>query len=103
MDFAVPADHRVKVKEGKKLDKYLDFARELKKLLNMKVTVIPIVVGDFGMVPKSLEEKLVEQEVRGRIETIQIPVLWRKPRILRRVLETYGNLLSLRLQWKNIS
>ena len=29
-DFAVPADHRVKVKATEKRDKYLDFARELK-------------------------------------------------------------------------
>ena len=32
VDFAVPADHRVKLKESKKKDKYLDLARGLKKL-----------------------------------------------------------------------
>ena len=42
MDFAVK---RVKLKESEKKDKYLDFARELKKLWNRKVTVIPIVIG----------------------------------------------------------
>ena len=31
VDFAVPADHRIKLKECKKKDKYLDLARELKK------------------------------------------------------------------------
>ena len=31
VDFAVPADHRVKIKESKKRDKYLNLARELKK------------------------------------------------------------------------
>ena len=31
MDFAVPADHRVKFKESEKKDKYLDLVRELKK------------------------------------------------------------------------
>ena len=31
VDFAVPADHEVKLKESKKRDKYLDLARELKK------------------------------------------------------------------------
>ena len=31
MDFAVPADHRIKLKESEK-DKYLDLARKLKKL-----------------------------------------------------------------------
>ena len=30
VDFAVPPDHRVKLKESEKEDKYLDLARELK-------------------------------------------------------------------------
>ena len=32
VDFAVPADHRIKLKESVKRDKYLNLARELKKL-----------------------------------------------------------------------
>ena len=31
MDFAVPLDHRVKIKENEKRNKSLDLARELKK------------------------------------------------------------------------
>ena len=30
VDFAVPVDHRIKLKECEKKDKYLDLARELK-------------------------------------------------------------------------
>ena len=48
VDFAVPADHRIKLKECEKKDKYLDLARELKKLWNMQVTVMPIIIGAFG-------------------------------------------------------
>ena len=40
-DFAIPADHRVKMKESKKGDKYLDATRKL-KLPNMKVAEISI-------------------------------------------------------------
>ena len=47
VDFAVPADHRINLKECAKKDKYLDLARELKKLWNMKVTIVPIVIGAF--------------------------------------------------------
>ena len=54
VDFAVPADHRIKLKECEKKDKYLDLARELKKLWNMQVTIIPIVIGAFGTVTKGL-------------------------------------------------
>ena len=31
VDFAVPTNHRIKLKECEKRDKYLDLARELKK------------------------------------------------------------------------
>ena len=34
----IPADHRVKLKECEKRDKYLDLARELNKLWNIKVS-----------------------------------------------------------------
>ena len=54
MIFAVPADHRVKLKECEKKDKYLNLAREMKKLWNMKVTVIAIVIGALGTVTKRL-------------------------------------------------
>ena len=37
VDSAVPADHRIKLKECEKKDKYLDLRREMKKLWNMKV------------------------------------------------------------------
>ena len=33
VDFAVPADHGIKLKECEKRDKYLDFTRELKKTM----------------------------------------------------------------------
>ena len=66
VDFAVPADHRIKLKECEKRDKYLDLARELKKLWNMKVTIIPIVIRAFGTVTKGilkgLEDLKLEDE-----------------------------------------
>ena len=98
VDFAVPADHRIKLKECEKKDKYLDLARELKKLWNMQVTIIPIVIGAFGTVTKGLLKGLEDLEVGGRVETIQTTALLRTARILRRVLETWGDLLSLRLR-----
>ena len=39
MGFAVPADHRVKLKESEKKDKYLDLAWELKKIVEHKSDV----------------------------------------------------------------
>ena len=88
VDFAVPADHRINLKESEKKDKYLDLARELKKLWNMKVTIVPIVIGALGTITKGLLKGLEELEIGGRIETIQTTALLRTARILRRVLET---------------
>ena len=73
------------------------------KLWNIKVTIVPIVIGALGTVTKGLLKGLEDLEVRGRVETIQTTALLRTARILRRVLETWGNLLSLKLQWKTIS
>ena len=103
VDFAVPADHRIKLKECEKKDKYLDLARELKKLWDMQVTIILIVIGAFETVTKVLLKGLGDLEFGGGVETIQTTTLLRTARILRRVLETFGDLLSLRLQWKTIS
>ena len=50
--FAVPADHRIKLKECERKDKYLDLAREFKKLWNMKVTIVPNVISAFGTITK---------------------------------------------------
>ena len=88
MDFAVPADHRIKPKESEKKDKYIDHRKELKKLWNMKVTIIPILIGVFCSVTKGLLKGLDDLEVGRRVETIQTTALLRTDRILRRVLET---------------
>ena len=103
VDFAVPADHRINLKECAKKDEYLDLARELKKLWNRKMTIVPIVIGAFGTINKGLLKGLEDMEVGGRVETIQMTALLRTARILRRVLEIWGDLLSLKLQWKTIS
>ena len=83
-----------------KSDRYLDLARELKKIWIMKVTVIPIVIGELGTIPKGLVKGRKDLEIRGQVETIQMTVLLRLARILRWVLEIWGDLLPLKLQWK---
>ena len=45
VEFAVSDDNRIKSEESEKKDKYLDLARKLIKIWNMKVTVVPIIIG----------------------------------------------------------
>ena len=66
VDFAIPADHRVKLKENEKRDKYLDLARERKNLLNIRVTVISIVIGTVSTVTKGLIQGMEDLETRGK-------------------------------------
>ena len=82
VDLAVTADHGVKLKENEKKDEYLYIAKELKKKL-CKVTfmLILIIKGTEGL---------------GRDETFQPTTLLRVVRILRRDLETWADLLSVR-------
>ena len=103
VNLAVPVDHRIKLKECEKKDKYLDLAWELKKLWNMKVMIIPIVIDAFGTETKGLLKGLEDLEFGRRLETIQTTALLRTARIRWRVVETWGDLLSLKLQWKTIS
>ena len=97
VDFAVPADHIITLRECEKKDKCLDLARELKKKLwKMKVTIAPIGIGAFGTITKGLLKGLEDLKVGGLVQTIQITALLRTASIQRRILYTYGDLLSLK-------
>ena len=110
VDFAAPADHRINLKECEKKDKYLDLARELKKLWNMKVTIVPIVIGALGTITKGLLKGLDDLEVGGRVETIQMTALLSSqnpetsPGDLRRlaVIQTPVKNHQLTLMWKTL-
>ena len=85
------------MKESEKKDKYLDLARELKELWNMKVTIIPIVIVALGTVTEGIIKGLEDLEITERVKTIQTTTLLRSARILRRVRKTWENLLSHKL------
>ena len=80
VDFAVPADNRIKLKECEKRDKYLDLARELKKTIEHEVTIIPIANGAFGTVTKGLLKGPEDLEVGSRVKTIQTTALLKTAR-----------------------
>ena len=67
VDFAIPFDSRIETKEYEKLNKYQDLARELKKLWNMNVQVIPIITCALGTIPRDLHQRLKESVLRLRL------------------------------------
>ena len=58
VDFAVPEDQRIKISQQSEIENYQDLKRELKMLWNLKISVVPIVIGALGTILKSLEKHL---------------------------------------------
>ena len=50
------------MKESEKIEKYLDLAWELKRLCNMKVMDIPIVIGALRTLTKGMEKRQRSEE-----------------------------------------
>ena len=68
----------------------------------MKVTGIQIVTDAVETIRKGLIKGLENLEIRVQVETVQTIALLGSARILREVLESWGDLLSLKLQWETI-
>ena len=58
IDFAGPGDSRIEEKEKDKIEKYQDLGSELQKIWNVKVKIIPLVVGSLGAIPKQFGNRL---------------------------------------------
>ena len=103
LDFAVPSDNRVKLKESEKNNKYRYIAWELKKTLEHESDDCTNCNWCSWCSHQRIGTGLEDLEIKWRVETIQTTALLRWARILRRVLETWGDLLFLILQWRTIS
>ena len=55
IDFACPFDRRIEEREKDKMKGFNDLKRELTKIWDMPVKVIPIVVSALGTTPKKLK------------------------------------------------
>ena len=86
VDFAVPTDHRIEIFQQRKIENYQDLKPELQKFSNLKTSIVPIVIGALGTIPKSLEKHLSALNVEVNISQMQ-RVLLNSARIIRKVLE----------------
>ena len=87
IDFAVPGDSGIEEREKDKIEKYQDLGRELQKIWNVKVRIIPLVVGSLGAIPKQFGERLKQIGITVGAVQVQKTVLFGTARILRKVLE----------------
>ena len=65
MNFAGPADQRVKFEESEKRDKYLGLAREQKKNYEIYMEYIPIVSGALATIPQGSIKGQEDLEMSG--------------------------------------
>ena len=87
IDFAVPGDSRIEEKEKDKIEKYQELGRELQKIWNVKVKIIPLVVGSLGAIAKQFGNRLKQIGIAVGTAQVQKTVLLGTARILRKVLE----------------
>ena len=103
MDFAVPVDHRVKLNESEKRDKYLDFAWKLKKLWNMKVISYTNCYWCSWYSHQKTGTKTGGLENKGTGGHLQTTAKLRSGKILRGAIGTSGDLQSFKVYWKTNS
>ena len=94
IDFACPFDSRIEEREKDKMKGYNDLKRELKKMWDKPVKVIPVVVAALGTTPKKLKQRFSDIEIEIRIVELQKTTILNSARILQNVLEVCGVLLT---------
>ena len=87
IDFTVSGDSRIEEKEKDKIEKYQDLGRELQKIWNVKVKIIPLVVGSLDAIPKQFGDRLKQIGITPGTAQVQKTVLLGTARILRKVIE----------------
>ena len=88
IDFAVSEDSRIAEKEKDKIEKYQELGRELQKIWNVKVKIIPLVVGSLGAIPKRFGNRLTQIGITIGTAQVQKTVLLGTARILRKFLKS---------------
>ena len=69
----------------------------------MKLTVIPIVIGTLGKIPKEMVKVPNDLEIWRWVKTIHSTALLKSVKILRWLLESWEDFLRFKLQGKTIS
>ena len=57
IDVAIPSDRNVVQKETEKKLKYKSLCIEIQRMLNLKCTIVPVIIGATGRVNEKLKEK----------------------------------------------
>ena len=86
IDMTVPSNRNLSLKEYEKVSKYKDLEIEIQKMWNLKVTIVPVVIGALGMIKKKTEGHIKRIPRNPCLQELQKIVLNGMAHLLRRVL-----------------
>ena len=87
IDVAIPADRNVVQKEAEKKLKYKSLCIEIQRMLNLKCTIVPVIIGATGIVTRSLKKNLETIPVKHSIDSLQKTAILGTSHIIRKVLQ----------------
>ena len=86
VDFSVPNDKNVELKEKEKVDHYNALAYEIRKIKKVTTQILPLVVGALGRVTTNLEKNLSLLEIAHVQICMQVTAIIGSGIILKKVL-----------------
>ena len=71
IDVAIPADRNVVQKEAEKKLKYKSLCIEIKRMQNLKYTIVPVIIGATEIVTRSLRKNLETVPGKHSIDSLK--------------------------------
>jgi len=87
IDMSIPADRNVVQKEAEKKLKYKSLCIEIKRMWNLKCTIIPVIIGATGIVTRSLQKNLEAVPGKHSIDSLQKTAMLGTSHKIRKVLQ----------------
>jgi hypothetical protein len=87
IDVAIPADRNVVRKETEKKLKYKSLCVEIRRMWNLKCTIVPVIAGATGIVTRSLRKNLETVPGKHSIDSLQKTATLGTSHITRKVLQ----------------
>jgi len=87
IDVAIRADRNAVQKEAEKKLKYKSLCIEIKRMWNLKCTIILVIIGATGIVTRSLRKNLEAVPGIHSIDSLQKTAILRTSHTIRKVLQ----------------
>jgi hypothetical protein len=84
---AIPADTNVVQNEAEKKLKYKSLCIEIKRMWNLKCTIVPVIIGATGLVTRNLRKNLEAVPGKHSIDSLQKTAILGTSHSTRKVLQ----------------